>query len=71
MRNLTRSGFTLIEMILIPCIGLILVLIAGWLSNIIQICNMINDPITGMFVFKCVSVIVAPVGAVLGIYGWF
>jgi len=41
---------------------------AGWVMNIIKIVHSVNDPITGMFIARCVGVIVAPVGAVLG---WF
>jgi hypothetical protein len=57
---------TIISFVILALIGM-----AGWISNIVQICYMMNDPITGMFVFKCVGVLLMPLGSILGIIGWF
>jgi hypothetical protein len=43
----------------------------GWVANIVQIVGMINDPITGMLIFKCLGAVVAPIGSILGIIGMF
>lgn len=40
--------------------------IAGWIINIVVIVHMMAAPITGMFAVRCIGVIVAPLGAVLG-----
>ena len=40
--------------------------VGGWIWNIVKIVGALSDPITGMFVFRCVGVIVAPLGAILG-----
>ena len=38
----------------------------GWVWNIIKIFHTISDPITGMFIFRCVGILFAPLGAILG-----
>jgi hypothetical protein len=38
----------------------------GWILNIVKLAQHINDPVTGMFVARCVGVVAAPLGAVLG-----
>lgn len=55
-------------------IGFVLFLVAGivgWVANLVQVFHMANDPVTGMFIFKCIAIFVAPVGAVLGWVGMF
>jgi hypothetical protein len=42
--------------------------IVGWIMNILDIVHTINDPITGLFILRCVGIIVAPLGAVLGLF---
>jgi hypothetical protein len=50
----------------------ILTALAGWISNVVQVCHMASaDQITAYFIVKCVGILVAPVGSVLGIVGWF
>lgn len=58
-----QSGFTVVEfaILLVAILG-----IGGWVSNIVQIVNHLSDPITGMFILRCVGIFVAPLGAVLG-----
>lgn len=47
---------------------LVLVLIGavGWIWNIVKIVQHIADPISAMFIARCVGVFAAPLGAVLG-----
>lgn len=45
--------------------------IIGWVANIVQLVGMASDPITAMFVLKCVGVFFAPLGSVLGMVGFF
>lgn len=57
-------------------VGLIYVLfwglaIFGWLSNIFQIFFRISDPVTGLFLLKCLGVPLLPLGAILGLIGLF
>lgn len=54
-------------------IGLAFILIwvagaIGWIMNIIKILDILNDPITGIFIFRVVGVFAVPVGAVLGYF---
>jgi hypothetical protein len=52
-------------------LGLAIVIlgIVGWVANVVQIVATINHPITGLFILKCVGVLVAPLGVVLGWVG--
>lgn len=38
----------------------------GWVLNLVAIAHTVSDPLTGMFVLRCIGVIFAPIGAVLG-----
>ena len=38
----------------------------GWGWNIVKAYDMLNSPITGMFIARVVGVFVAPLGAILG-----
>ena len=40
--------------------------IGGWIANIVKLFGIASDPLTGMFILRCVGVFFAPVGAVLG-----
>ena len=40
----------------------------GWCMNIGAIVSTINHPITGMFIFRCIGVVAAPLGAILGFF---
>lgn len=45
--------------------------VVGWIVNIVQLVHTIDDPVTGMFILKCIGVVAAPLGAVLGYVGMF
>ena len=40
--------------------------IVGWVLNGIEIIKIVNEPIAGMFILRCIGIFVAPLGAVLG-----
>ena len=51
--------------------GLIFVFIwvalaVGWIMNIVEVVQTVSDPVTGMFVLRCIGIIAAPLGGVLG-----
>lgn len=60
-----QKGFTAVELV---WIAVIIAGIIGWIINIVTIVTHISDPITGMFVFRCIGVVVGPLGAVLGYF---
>ena len=61
----SQKGYTSIGLVFII---FWLVAITGWIMNIVEIVHSISDPITGMFVFRCVGVFFAPLGAILGYF---
>ncbi len=42
--------------------------ILGWILNIFDIVEMVNSPVTGMFILRCVGILVAPLGSILGYF---
>ena len=54
--------------VLIGCIALP---IAGYIANIVQLINMADGPITGLFIIKAIGCVVIPLGSICGIVGWF
>lgn len=58
-----QKGATLLEFVAL-LIGLLL--IGGWIANVVKIVGAISEPLTGLFIIRCVGVFAAPVGAVLG-----
>lgn len=49
-------------------IAIWIAVIYGWIANIVDIIHTVSDPITGMFILRCVGIIVAPVGAIMGYF---
>lgn len=43
-------------------------LIVGWVLNVIAVVHNINLPVTGMFVLRCIGILIAPLGGVLGLF---
>jgi competence protein ComGC len=58
-----QKGYTLVELILVP---VYLVLIIGWVLNIVKVVHAIHNPLDGMEVLRMVGIVVAPLGGVLG-----
>ena len=40
----------------------------GWIWNIVKLIGQISEPITAMFIARCVGVFAVPLGAVLGFF---
>ena len=38
----------------------------GWIFNVVKIVDTVNDPIAGMFILRCIGILVVPLGAILG-----
>lgn len=49
-------------------VAVIVAVIVGWVMNIIAIVAAVSDPITAMFILRCVGIFVAPLGAILGYF---
>ena len=54
----------------ISVIFLWIIAICGWVANVVKLIGMIsvNEPITTMFIARCVGVFAAPFGAILGFF---
>lgn len=42
--------------------------IAGWIMNLVKVIDSLGLEQTNMFMFRCVGIIVAPIGCVLGYF---
>lgn len=40
----------------------------GWCLNILKILGTMDAPITGLFALRCIGIICAPIGAILGYF---
>lgn len=49
-------------------IGIILAAIIGWCMNIAAVVHTVDAPVTGMFILRCFGILMAPLGAVLGLF---
>ena len=49
-------------------LGIVLTLVCGWCLNIYEVYTLISNggTITCMFIFRCVGIIFAPLGGILG-----
>lgn len=59
----TASSF----LVFVPLM-LLIVAVIGWIANIAKIVGALNDPISNLFVARCVGAIVMPIGAILGFF---
>ena len=50
---------------------LAMTMLAGWVSNIVQLCGANTETWTTTMVVKAVGIIAGPLGGVMGIIGWF
>jgi len=57
------KGVTIFGLVLF---GIWVAAIVGWVRNIIDIVHTVSDPLTGLFILRCVGIVVAPLGAILG-----
>lgn len=63
----TQNGFTFPEMLM----GLFMFVVVvgggiGWIWNIVKLCSMGFDPLTGLLIVRAVGIFVFPVGMVVG-----
>ncbi len=61
----SQKGYTLVPMVIML---FWLVVVVGWIMNIVDIISTIADPITGLFILRCVGIFAFPLGAVLGYF---
>ncbi|TFG99692.1 hypothetical protein E4H12_01975 [Candidatus Thorarchaeota archaeon] len=61
--RIKQAGFTLVELIMLT---VYLATAIGWVWNIVKIVAAMSDPLAGMFILRCVGILVFPLGAVLG-----
>ena len=66
--NKYQRGYTSIALI-IPILYLLGII--GWVANIVQIVNSISNEITLLLILKCIGIVVAPLGVILGWIGIF
>jgi hypothetical protein len=62
----TSSSDTAFGIVGFLYILLIIAAVIGWVWNIVKIVGSISDPLTAMFIARCVGAFVAPIGAILG-----
>ena len=60
-----QQGFTGFGLLVV---ALVLAGVVGWFMNIFDIVAAVSDPITAMFILRCVGIFVAPLGAILGYF---
>ena len=65
MRKLQR-GYTVVDLTFVVWVVLLLVGVGGWIANIVKLCGMNFDHITGLLVVRAVGIVAAPLGAVMG-----
>lgn len=46
--------------------GTIIAVAIGWVWNIVKIFGSAADPLTALFVLRCIGIFLAPLGAVVG-----
>ena len=46
----------------------VLASIIGYIMNIAGIVHTINNPLTGMFIFRCIGIFAFPLGCILGYF---
>lgn len=64
-----QLGFTAVE--LVTTLFMAVVVIGGgigWAWNIIKIIAAVSDPVTGMFILRCVGAFAFPIGAIVGYF---
>lgn len=52
------AGWLVLSLITASCFG--------WIANIVKLAWLLDDPLSGWFIFRTIAIFVAPIGAVLG-----
>lgn len=42
--------------------------IVGWVLNIVDIFHTMANPVNGLFILRCIGIVFAPLGSVLGLF---
>lgn len=64
-----QKGYTIIELLLAFFMLVIIPgAVIGWVWNIVKLCAMSFDPLTGLLVVRAIGIFVPPVGAVVGYF---
>lgn len=58
-----QSGFTAVELFIV---AFVVLGCGGWVANVVKLVGSDFDPITGLVIARCIGVVLAPLGAVLG-----
>ncbi len=40
--------------------------VIGWVMNLIALVHSLGDPITGIFILRCIGLVVVPLGVIFG-----
>ena len=66
-RILTDNFFTFIGL------SALLALMAGWVTNLLMLFHTVihSETVTGFAIFRAIGVIIAPIGAIIGVADWF
>jgi len=59
----SQSGVTAVELFII---AFVVLGIGGWVANVVKLIGSNFDPITGLVIARCIGVVLAPLGSVLG-----
>ena len=60
-----QRGFTATELFVLI---LVVAGIVGWLANVFKLVDMLDGPVTAMFIARIVGVFMAPLGSILGVF---
>jgi hypothetical protein len=52
----------------IGAILLILVLVCGWVANVVKFVGMLDGDVTAMFIARIAGIFMPPLGAILGLF---
>jgi len=63
-----QAGFTVIDMFHLVFIIIGLCAVGGWVWNVVKVAGSDFGAITAMLVLRCIGIVVAPLGAVLGFF---
>lgn len=63
--NIKQQGYTSVA---VAYLILVVLCAIGWIMNVVSIIHTIDMPISGLFILRCVGVVLFPLGVILG---WF
>lgn len=63
-----KTSVNYASLVVIFNLAIICAVAYGWIANVVKILLTLGDPVTGLFIFRIVGVVLAPIGAVLGYF---